>query len=65
MFDREGKPQYSNQRLATKKQDWNKMCREVCGPSDYLEEHKKRKQKKRKQDTREEGEYMEVNMAGQ
>ena len=34
--------------LATKKQDRNKMCREVCGPKDYLEEHTKRKQKKEK-----------------
>ena len=25
------------------------MCREACGPSDYLEEHKKRKQKKEKE----------------
>jgi hypothetical protein len=32
--------------LATRKQDWNKMCREICGPRDYLEEHKKRKRKK-------------------
>ena len=31
--------------LATRKQDQNKMCREVCGPRDYLEEHKKRKRK--------------------
>ena len=22
--------------LATRKHDWNKMCREVCGPRDYL-----------------------------
>ena len=35
--------------LATRKQDWNKMCREVCGPRDYLEEHKKRKLKKESQ----------------
>ena len=35
--------------LATRKQDWNKMCREVWGPRDYLEEHKKRKQKKQKE----------------
>ena len=32
--------------LATRKQDWSKMCREVCGPRDYLEEHRKRKRKK-------------------
>ena len=35
--------------LATRKQDWNKMCREICGPRDYLEEHKKRKFKKEKE----------------
>ena len=35
--------------LATRKQDWNKICREVCGPRDYLEEHKKRKRKKEKE----------------
>ena len=23
--------------LATRKQDWNKMCGEVCGPRDYHE----------------------------
>ena len=35
--------------LATRKQDWNKMCRETFGPNDYLEEHKKRKRKKEKE----------------
>ena len=35
--------------LATRKQDWNKMCREICGPGDYLEEHKKRKRKREKE----------------
>ena len=35
--------------LATRKQDWNRMCREVCGPRDYLEEHKKKKLKKQKE----------------
>ena len=25
------------------------MCREICGPGDYLEEHKKRKRKKEKE----------------
>ena len=25
------------------------MCREVCGPRDYLEEHKKKKLKKQKE----------------
>ena len=25
--------------LATRKQDWNKMCREICGPRDYLSLH--------------------------
>ena len=32
--------------LATRKQDWNEMCREICGPRDYLEEHNKEKRKK-------------------
>ena len=45
-----------------RKQDWNKMCREVCGPRDYLEEHKKRTLKKEKEMEAkyqgEEGEYM-------
>ena len=35
--------------LATRKQDWNKMCREVCGPRDCLEEHKKSKRKKERE----------------
>ena len=35
--------------MATRKQDWNRMCREICGPGDYLEEHKKRKRKKEKE----------------
>ena len=34
--------------LATRKQDWNKMCTEICGPRDYLEEHKKRSERKRR-----------------
>ena len=42
---------------------------EICGPSDYLEEHRKRKQKKEKEmEARYQGEgrkYMEVNMADQ
>ena len=29
--------------LATRKQGWNKMSREICGPRDYLEEHNKKK----------------------
>ena len=53
--------------LATRKQDWNKMCREICGPRDYLEEHKKRKRKKEKEmETKYEetgGKYMGVCMA--
>ena len=58
--------------LATREQDWNhdwnKMCREVCGPSDYLKEHKKRRQKKKtetKARCQGEGGYMEVNMVDQ
>ena len=35
--------------LATRKQNRNKMCREICGPTNYLEEHKKRKRKKNKE----------------
>ena len=35
--------------LATRKQGWGKVCREVCGLRDYLEEHKKRKLKKEKE----------------
>ena len=50
------------------KQDWNKMCREVCGPRDYLEEHKKRKLKKeKKMEAKYQGEgrkYMGVDMVG-
>ena len=44
------------------------MCREVCGPRDYLEEHKKKKLKKEKEMEakyqEEGGEYMEVDMVG-
>ena len=36
--------------MATRKQDWNRMCREICGPRDYLEEHKKKKTKEREGD---------------
>ena len=54
--------------LATRKQDWNRMCREVCGPRDYLEEHKKKKLKKQKEMEAkyqgEGGKYMEVDMVG-
>ena len=33
--------------LATRKQDWNKMCREVCGPREYLEGTKRESERKR------------------
>ena len=33
----------------TRKQDWNKMYREICGPRDYVEEHNKKKRKKEKE----------------
>ena len=62
--------------LATRKQDWNKLCREVWGPRDYLEEHKKstrrenrRSKRKWRQNTGEREDrrrgYMEVDMVGQ
>ena len=36
--------------LATRKQDRNKMCREICGPRGYLGEHKKRKRNSKEGD---------------
>ena len=51
--------------LATRKQDWNKMCREVCGPRDYLEEHKKKKLKKQKEmEAKYQGEGGEIHGSG-
>ena len=51
--------------LATRKQDWNKMCREVCGPRDYLEEHKKKKLKKQKEmEAKYQGEGREIHGSG-
>ena len=51
--------------LATKKQDWNRMCREVCGPRDYLEEHKKKKLKKQKEmEVKYQGEGGEIHGSG-
>ena len=51
--------------LATRKQDWNRMCREVCGPRDYLEEHKKKKLKKQKEmEVKYQGEGGEIHGSG-
>ena len=52
--------------LTTRTQDWDKMCRGVCRPEDYLEEHTKKRERQRRrwrQNMRKQGgRYMRVYM---